>query len=73
MDGVAVESTSITTTGLDDANIITVGAITDQGGNFSHTDHAFDGYIASCSLYNRGLTAAEVLQNYNAHKSRFGL
>ena len=73
MDGVAVESTSITTTGLDDANGIIVGSISNYSGGFSHSDHAFDGYIASCSLYNRGLTAAEVLQNYNAHKSRYGL
>jgi hypothetical protein len=31
-----------------------------------------NGYIASCFIYNRALTAAEVLQNYNATKSRFG-
>jgi hypothetical protein len=31
------------------------------------------GKIASCSIYNRSLSAAEVLQNYNATKSRFGL
>ena len=29
------------------------------------------GEIATVSIYNRALTAAEVLQNYNAHKSRF--
>ncbi len=33
----------------------------------------FNGRIANCLVYNRGLTAAEVLQNYNATKSRFGL
>jgi hypothetical protein len=32
-----------------------------------------DGNIASVRLYNRALSAAEVLQNYNAQKSRFGL
>lgn len=31
------------------------------------------GSIASVQIYNRGLSAAEVLQNYNATKSRFGL
>lgn len=30
-------------------------------------------YIAIPKLYKKGLTAAEVTQNYNAHKSRFGL
>ena len=33
----------------------------------------FNGNINIVKIYNRGLTAAEVLQNYNAHKSRFGL
>lgn len=31
------------------------------------------GYIASVKLYNRGITAYEVLQNYNATRTRFGL
>jgi hypothetical protein len=31
------------------------------------------GSIAQTSIYNRALTAQEVLQNYNATKSRFGL
>jgi hypothetical protein len=30
-------------------------------------------YIANASVYDRALTAAEVLQNYNATKGRFGL
>jgi hypothetical protein len=33
----------------------------------------FKGRIASVSHYNRVLTATEILQNYNATKSRFGL
>jgi len=33
--------------------------------------HDFMGYIASVAIYNRVLTAAEVLQNYEATKSRF--
>ena len=32
-----------------------------------------DGEIAASRVYNKALTAAEVLQNYNAQKSRFGL
>jgi hypothetical protein len=31
----------------------------------------FDGNIANARIYNRALTAEEVLQNYNAQKSRF--
>jgi hypothetical protein len=33
----------------------------------------FAGNIAIANLYNRALTVDEVLQNYNATKSRFGL
>ena len=33
--------------------------------------HDFMGYIASVAIYNRVLTAAEVLQNYEATRSRF--
>jgi hypothetical protein len=32
-----------------------------------------DGNIANVQIYNRALSATEVLQNYNAQKSRFGL
>jgi hypothetical protein len=31
------------------------------------------GNIAQASIYNRALSASEVLQNYNATKTRFGL
>jgi hypothetical protein len=33
----------------------------------------FDGFMSNCSFYNRVLTTAEVSQNYNATKSRYGL
>lgn len=32
-----------------------------------------DGRIANMSMYNRALSSTEILQNYNAQKSRFGL
>jgi len=34
---------------------------------------SFPGYISIARIYNRALTATEVLQNYNATKSRYGL
>lgn len=40
--------------------------------NDNHADHYF-GNIAIVQLYNRVLSASEILQNYNALKSRFGL
>ena len=43
-------------------------------GKWKHTSGVgIDGKIARTAIYNRVLTAAEILQNYNAHKSRFGL
>jgi hypothetical protein len=35
--------------------------------------YSFNGNVGSTSLYNRSLSATEVLQNYNATKTRFGL
>jgi hypothetical protein len=35
--------------------------------------NAYNGSVSQTSIYNRALTSQEVLQNYNATKSRFGL
>jgi hypothetical protein len=45
------------------------------GGNVttSGANEGFKGYIATIAIYNRALSATEVLQNHNALKSRFGL
>lgn len=41
---------------------------------FSGTyQYPWNGKISNATIYNRALTATEVLQNYNATKSRFGL
>jgi hypothetical protein len=43
-------------------------------GNYSTgTDGAYPGQIANHQVYNRVLSATEVLQNYNATKTRYGL
>lgn len=42
-------------------------------GSAEVTLNFFKGNIASAQIYNRALSAQEVLQNYNAQKSRFGL
>jgi hypothetical protein len=36
------------------------------------TERGFDGRVAMAQIYNRTLTATEILQNYNATKSRYG-
>lgn len=43
------------------------------GNGHDYTSEALNGNIASCQVYNRALTATEILQNYNAQKTRFGL
>ena len=42
-------------------------------GNDEDGSNSFDGDIAMVSLYNRILSANEILQNYNVHKERFGV
>ena len=42
-------------------------------GSFDNTQLFFNGNISNTQIYNRALSASEVLQNYNATKSRFGL
>lgn len=39
----------------------------------SFAGYPFDGNIASTAVYNRALSDAEVLQNFNTHKDRYGL
>jgi hypothetical protein len=42
-------------------------------GNRSSLDRTFNGSIYNTKIYNRVLSATEILQNYNAQRSRFGL
>ena len=44
-----------------------------QIGTYLGGGEYFQGNIAQVSIYNRALTASEVLQNYNATKGRFGI
>ena len=43
------------------------------GSNNTTSGYPLNGKIANTLLYNRALSATEVLQNYNATKTRFGL
>ena len=43
------------------------------GGNLGNTNAVFIGNIYVNRIYNRTLSAQEILQNYNAGKTRFGL
>ena len=43
------------------------------GGFSGSRGYYYNGSIANVQIYNRALSAAEILQNYNATKWRFGL
>jgi hypothetical protein len=40
---------------------------------YNGSDYIYQGNIAGAQVYNRSLSASEVLQNYNAVKARYGL
>lgn len=54
-----------------------VGAIGVNAGNLFYLGNGFGGYfsgrISQTIVYNRALTSTEVLQNFNANRSRYGL
>jgi hypothetical protein len=61
-------------------SVITSGTITYNTAQFNvgfrtvgGTTDPYTGNITSVSIYNRALSSDEILQNYNATKSRFGL
>jgi len=62
----ALESTSSDTTTYGGSDEILVGA-------FGTGANVFSGRISVAQVYNRVLSASEILKNYNAQKSRFGL
>jgi hypothetical protein len=62
----AQEATSSSTTTYTGADEILIGA-------YGTGTNVFAGRIAVAQVYNRVLSASEILQNYNAQKSRFGL
>jgi hypothetical protein len=54
------------------ANCNIIGSDGNNGCNVTNSGMV-KGNISSCKLYNRALTSEEVLQNFNAVRSRFGL
>lgn len=74
IDGVlaaTADAGSSTTIGYDPDNDICIG--TEAGTLSTPAGFYWDGKIATTAIYNRALTAAEVLKNYRSDKSRFGL
>jgi hypothetical protein len=57
---------------LDDINIITIGAISDAN-TYQHNQYYMDAEISTAMIYTRALSAAEIQQNFNAHRTRYGI
>jgi hypothetical protein len=69
LNGVQVGSTPVATTlDLNNSDVLKIG-----GNNIYGTQTTIQGQIPKVEIYNRALSAAEVLQNYNGQKSRFNL
>lgn len=69
VDGVFDKSAAMSSsTPVSSANAISLGWIRDDGASYS-----MNASIGNIAIYNRVLSASEILQNYNAQKSRFGL
>ena len=54
-------------------NLGTVSSTLYVGGYTNNSSYRFDGKIAVAKRYDKPLTASEVLQNYNAHRGRYGI
>lgn len=67
INGASVSSTPVSSININNGDILRIG-----GYNFG-TQITMQGRISNVQIYNRGLSAAEVLQNYNSTKARFGL
>jgi len=59
-------------TGSCNANVLNANSKINIGGN-TLDGRYYNGRIAQVSIYNKTLSATEILQNFNAQKSRFGL
>lgn len=69
INGASQGSSSTAMVGGFEVNSWRIAEATAAGGNVGN---AFEGQMSAIKFYNRDLTADEVLQNYNALKTRFG-
>tara|TARA_B100000427_G_scaffold320713_1_gene320371 strand:- start:172 stop:915 length:744 start_codon:yes stop_codon:yes gene_type:complete len=66
-------TTGTITNGTHDTSNRLIGCLSDNTSSSALLDRFFDGKISICRIYDTVLTAAEVKQNFDAHKGRFGL
>ena len=68
-----VNSVLVATVSNDGTNIASTSSTFRIGADLRNGSTVTNGDISTVRMYNRALSAAEVTQNYNAQKSRFGL
>lgn len=72
LNGLDSGNSVIQAAGNNSAFIGSFNKITTGVGCYPYSDRYLSGYVSIILAYNRALTAAEVFQNYNATKGRFG-
>ena len=70
VNGVQVASDTLAYTIPTNTSGMSIGA---YGGNSGNTGYFYNGALSICRVYNRVLSAAEVLQNFNASRGRYGV
>ena len=70
INGVSVASGTQTGTLSTSTSGMSIGA---YGGNSGSNGYFYNGALSICRVYNRVLSAAEVLQNFNAARGRYGI
>jgi hypothetical protein len=70
INGVQVNSDTQTGTIATNSSGMSIGA---YGGNSGNNSYWYNGALSICRVYNRVLSAAEVLQNFNATRGRYGI
>ena len=71
LDGTSVGSAAISNVAIGGNNSAFIGQ--SKLTNPTNFKNEFKGYISSLQIYNRALSAAEILQNFNALRGRFGI
>jgi hypothetical protein len=66
-------TTATAVTGIGTTNDISIGGFGNNGSGGGSYNYYPKCSIANSKMYNRALTAAEVLQNFNALRGRFGI
>jgi hypothetical protein len=69
-NGIFQNSSTLSIVGGLDTSLYYIGLAINFSGS---TGNFFKGSVSQLSIYNRALSAAEILQNYNATKGRYGL